>query len=160
MTMSEMEACAEEVSFMRIKHWQDSASLLLGVWLILSPFALGFAAAATWMTVVFWAAGYHVCRGGVYRSVLFGGVGRASPRAGFAHGTLGGWLRAGVGDGEQCDIRSAGDPVRSLGTGDGSRVYYEVARSLASSSDLRTDAAESLNGWRGARALAGRRCER
>ena len=107
--------------------------MLLGVWLILSPFALGFAAAATWMTVVFWAAGYHVCRGGVYRSVLFGGVGRASPRAGFAHGTLGGWLRAGVGDGEQCDIRSAGDPVRSLGTGDGSRVYYEVARSLASS---------------------------
>ncbi len=37
---------------MRIKHWQDSVSLLLGVWLILSPFALGFAAAATWITVV------------------------------------------------------------------------------------------------------------
>jgi hypothetical protein len=71
---------------MRIKHWQDSASLLLGVWLILSPFALGFAAAATWMTVVFWAAGYHVCRGGVYRSVLFGGVGKS-----FSSGWLCSW---------------------------------------------------------------------
>ena len=28
---------------MRIQHWQDAGSLLLGVWLILSPFALGFA---------------------------------------------------------------------------------------------------------------------
>ena len=27
---------------MRIQHWQDIASLLLGVWLVLSPFALGF----------------------------------------------------------------------------------------------------------------------
>ena len=36
---------------MRIRHWQDAASLLLGVWLVLSPFALGFAAAATWITV-------------------------------------------------------------------------------------------------------------
>ena len=37
---------------MRIRHWQDLASLLLSVWLVLSPFALGFAGAATWMTVV------------------------------------------------------------------------------------------------------------
>ena len=37
---------------MRIQHWQDVASLLLGVWLILSPFALGFAGAATWITIV------------------------------------------------------------------------------------------------------------
>jgi len=37
---------------MRIQHWQDVASLLLGVWLVLSPFALGFAGAAVWMTVV------------------------------------------------------------------------------------------------------------
>jgi hypothetical protein len=41
----------KEVSIMRIRHWQDVASLLLGVWLVLSPFALGFAAAATWITV-------------------------------------------------------------------------------------------------------------
>jgi hypothetical protein len=37
---------------MRIQHWQDVVSLLLGVWLVLSPFALGFAGAAAWMTVV------------------------------------------------------------------------------------------------------------
>ena len=37
---------------MRIQHWQDVASLVLGVWLVLSPFALGFAGAAVWMTIV------------------------------------------------------------------------------------------------------------
>ena len=37
---------------MRIQHWQDVASLLLGVWLVLSPFALGFAGAALWITIV------------------------------------------------------------------------------------------------------------
>ena len=37
---------------MRIQHWQDAGSLLLGVWLVLSPFALGFAEAAAWVTVV------------------------------------------------------------------------------------------------------------
>src|SRR5712672_4835089 len=37
---------------MRIQHWQDIASLLLGVWLVVSPFVLGFAAAATWVTIV------------------------------------------------------------------------------------------------------------
>jgi hypothetical protein len=37
---------------MRIQHWQDAASLLLGVWLVLSPFVLGFAGAATWITSV------------------------------------------------------------------------------------------------------------
>ncbi len=37
---------------MRIRHWQDIASLLLGVWLVLSPLALDFAGAAAWMTVV------------------------------------------------------------------------------------------------------------
>jgi hypothetical protein len=42
----------KEVSIMRIRHWQDAASLLLGVWLVLSPFVLGFAAAAAWITVV------------------------------------------------------------------------------------------------------------
>ena len=36
---------------MRIRHWQDVASLLLGVWLVLSPFALGFAGAAVWLTI-------------------------------------------------------------------------------------------------------------
>jgi hypothetical protein len=46
-----MEICAEEVSIMRIRHWQDAASLVLGVWLVLSPFVLGFAVAATWITI-------------------------------------------------------------------------------------------------------------
>jgi SPW repeat-containing protein len=36
---------------MRIRHWQDVASLLLGVWLVLSPFALGLEGAALWITV-------------------------------------------------------------------------------------------------------------
>ena len=37
---------------MRIRHWQDVASFLLGVWLVLSPIALGLAGAAAWITVV------------------------------------------------------------------------------------------------------------
>jgi hypothetical protein len=37
---------------MRIQHWQDVASLLLGMWLVLSPFALGFAGAAVWITIM------------------------------------------------------------------------------------------------------------
>jgi hypothetical protein len=37
---------------MRIQHWQDVASLLLGVWLVLSPFALDFAGAAVWITIM------------------------------------------------------------------------------------------------------------
>ena len=36
---------------MRIQHWQDAASLLVGVWLVMSPFALGFAGAALWITI-------------------------------------------------------------------------------------------------------------
>jgi SPW repeat len=47
-----MERQESEVSIMRIRHWQDIASLLLGVWLVLSPLALDFAGAAAWMTVV------------------------------------------------------------------------------------------------------------
>jgi hypothetical protein len=37
---------------MRIQHWQDIASLLVGVWLVISPFILGFASAATWISIV------------------------------------------------------------------------------------------------------------
>jgi SPW repeat len=37
---------------MRIQHWQDVASLLLGVWLVLSPFALEFAGADAWITIL------------------------------------------------------------------------------------------------------------
>jgi SPW repeat len=37
---------------MRVQHWQDAASLLLGVWLVLSPFVLGFTGAEVWITIV------------------------------------------------------------------------------------------------------------
>jgi hypothetical protein len=37
---------------MRIQHWRDIASLLVGVWLVVWPFVLGFAGAATWVTIV------------------------------------------------------------------------------------------------------------
>ena len=36
---------------MRIQHWQDVASLLVGVWLVVSPFVLGSAGAAFWLTI-------------------------------------------------------------------------------------------------------------
>jgi hypothetical protein len=37
---------------MRVQHWQDIASLLLGLWLTTSPLLLGFTGAAGWVTVV------------------------------------------------------------------------------------------------------------
>ena len=36
---------------MRIQHWQDVASLVVGVWLVASPFVLGMAGAAVWLTI-------------------------------------------------------------------------------------------------------------
>ena len=36
---------------MRIQHWQDVASLFVGVWLVVSPFALGFDGAAVWISI-------------------------------------------------------------------------------------------------------------
>lgn len=36
---------------MRIQHWQDAGSLLFGVWLVLSPFALGFVGAEVVITI-------------------------------------------------------------------------------------------------------------
>jgi hypothetical protein len=35
-----------------MQHWQDAASLLVGVWLVSSPFALDFGGAAAWITIV------------------------------------------------------------------------------------------------------------
>jgi len=46
---------------MRIRHWQDVASLLVGVWLVVSPFALGFTGAATWNPCA-WVVRHCVCR--------------------------------------------------------------------------------------------------
>ena len=36
---------------MRIQHWQDAASLLVGVWLALSSFVLGLTGPAVWITI-------------------------------------------------------------------------------------------------------------
>jgi hypothetical protein len=36
---------------MRIQHWQDVASLVVGAWLVVSPFVLGMAGAAVWLTI-------------------------------------------------------------------------------------------------------------
>lgn len=37
---------------MRVKHWQDISSLVLGAWLVVSPLVLGFTDVAAWITVV------------------------------------------------------------------------------------------------------------
>lgn len=37
---------------MKVKHWQDVAGLLVGMWLAISPMALGFPQAAAWFTVI------------------------------------------------------------------------------------------------------------
>ena len=36
---------------MRIQHWQDAVSLLVGVWLVASPFVLGLSGAALWISI-------------------------------------------------------------------------------------------------------------
>jgi SPW repeat-containing protein len=36
---------------MRIQHWQDAASMLVGVWLVLSSFVLGLTGSAVWITI-------------------------------------------------------------------------------------------------------------
>ncbi len=41
-----------EVNVMRFEHWQDAVSLLVGAWLVASPFVLGFAGAAAWISIV------------------------------------------------------------------------------------------------------------
>ena len=91
------------MSITRIQHWQDAGSLSLGVWLILSPFALGFAGAEVWITT---ALGLCVIlsfavEGFVIPSYLeeWGGLLLGSGSAG---GTLDGrCLRVGIGHGKQ-----------------------------------------------------------
>jgi hypothetical protein len=36
---------------MRIQHWQDAASLLVGLWLVLSSFILGLSGVTVWVTI-------------------------------------------------------------------------------------------------------------
>jgi len=129
---------------MRIQHWQDVASLVLGVWLVLSPFALGFAGAAVWITIVlvlcvilFAVEGFVIPSYLEEWGEISGGMGRDSPRSGSGGGTLDGRLRVGVGHGQQYGVGHTGDLVWSLGTNDRSRFHHLVARSLASPSQLR-----------------------
>ena len=80
---------------MRVQHWQDVASLLLGAWLVLSPLALGFVGAAAWMTVVLGIGVILFAIEGAHYSVLSGRVGGNRPRLGFGCGTVGHQLRVG-----------------------------------------------------------------
>jgi hypothetical protein len=125
-----------EVSIMRIQHWQDAGSLLLGVWLVLSPFALAFAGAEVWITI---ALGLCV--------ILFAVEGFVIPSYLEEWGeiliglalvgcTLDDRLRF-MGHGKQCGLRHIGDLACSLGTDDRSRFQHLVARSLASPGQLR-----------------------
>ncbi len=123
---------------MRLQHRQDIASLLLGVWLVVSPFVLGFAGAATWVTIVLGLFVILFAVEGFVISVLSGRVGRASHRSGSAGCTLDSRLRVGIGYGKQYGVGHIGDLVCSLGTDDRSRFHQPVARSLASPSRLMT----------------------
>jgi hypothetical protein len=122
---------------MRIQHWQDIASLLLGLWLVVSPFVLGFAGAATWVTIVL---GLFVILFAVEGFVIPSYLEEwgAFPRSGSAGCTLDSRLRVGIGYGKQRGVRYIGDFVCNLGTDDRSRFHQLVARSLASPSRLTT----------------------
>ena len=103
---------------MRIRHWQDAASLLVGVWLVLSPFALGFAAAVTWITILLGLGVILFALEGIVVPSYLEEWGENSARFGPAGGTVGSRLRVGIGHGKQRGVRSAGDLVCSLGIGD------------------------------------------
>ena len=122
---------------MRIRHWQDVASLLLGVWLVLSPFALGFSGAAVWITVVLGLSVILLAVEGFFIPSYLEEWGEIL--------TLDGRLRVGIGHAKQYGIGHTGDLVRSLGTGDRSRFHHLVARSLASPSQLRRIVALTLS---------------
>ena len=122
---------------MRIQHWQDVASLLLGVWLVLSPFALGFAGAAFWITIVLGLCVILFSVEGFVIPSYLEEWGELSHRSGSGGGTLDGRLRAGIGHAKQYGVGHTGDLAWSLGTSDRSRFRHLVARSLASPSQLR-----------------------
>ena len=122
---------------MRIQHWQDVASLLLGVWLVLSPFALGFAGAAVWITIVL---GLFV--------ILFAVEGFVIPSYLEEWGEIllglalvvAPWTVGYESVSATVSSMVAGILVillASLGTNDRSRFHHLVARSLASPSQLR-----------------------
>ena len=103
---------------MRIQHWQDVASLLVGVWLVVSPFVLGFAGAAVWLTI---ALGLGVILFAVEAFVIPSYLeewGEMLLGLALVRGTLDGRLRAGRGHGKQRVVGHTGDPVCCLGTDD------------------------------------------
>jgi len=122
---------------MRIQHWQDIASLLLGVWLVVRR-SSGLRRGGYLGNHRAWVVRHSVCRRGICHSVLSGGVGRASPRSGSAGCTLDSRLRVGIGYGKQRGVGYIGDLVCSLGTDDRLRFHQLVARSLASPGRLMT----------------------
>jgi hypothetical protein len=127
---------------MRIQHWQDAASLLLGVWLVVSPFVLGFAGADVWITIVLGLCVIVAAVEGFvlpsyleeWAEILFG---LALVRPGSGDGALDGRLRVRIGHGKQRGVRHSGDPACDLGAADRSRFHHLVARSLAPPSELR-----------------------
>ena len=105
---------------MRIQHWQDVASLLVGAWLVVSPFVLGMAGAAVWLTI---ALGLGVILFAVEAFVIpsyLEEIGRDASGSGARGSTVDGRLRAGRSYGEQRVVGPTGDPVCCLGADDGS----------------------------------------
>jgi hypothetical protein len=47
-----MHTPGKEIGKMKIRHWQDVASLVLGMWLAVSPMTLGLTGAAGWITLI------------------------------------------------------------------------------------------------------------
>jgi len=122
---------------MRIQHWQDVASLLLGVWLVLSPFALGFGGAALWITIVLGLFVVLLAVEGFvipsyleeWGEILFGLALVVAPWT-FDYESVSATLSSMV-SGTLVIL------LGGLGTSDRSRFHQLVARSLASPSQLR-----------------------
>ena len=122
---------------MRIQNWQDVASLLLGVWVVLSPLALGFAGAAAWITIVLGLCVILFAVEGFVIPSYLEEWGELRVRPGSGDGTLDGRLRVGIGHHKRYGVGHTGDRVWSVGTDDRSRFHHLVARSLASPRQLR-----------------------
>ena len=105
---------------MRIQHWQDVASLVVGAWLVVSPFVLGMAGAAVWLTI---ALGLGVILFAVEAFVIPSYLeewGEMLLGLALVVCTVDGRLRAGRSYGEQRVVGPTGDPVCCLGADDGS----------------------------------------